>query len=396
MLNARKVKATTRPGIYGDGRGRYGLALAVMEGASGPLKYWVQRMTIDGRRTKISLGKVEFISLAEARDMAFSNARAVALGESLPFGAKRIAPRVKSTRTVPTFAQAVEAYIALNRESWKGESTESSIRAAVRHAKAIDDRLVSAIDIDDIAAVLAPIWKSKHETAKYLRRVISKVMEAAQADKHRTDNPADSRLNSKLPNHAHRVKRRAALPYTDMPEVLRRIAASESPRNRATVLAARFLALTGMRSTEVRLAKWCEIDMQARTWNVPAERMKASPDGHRVPLSEAAMDVLRAARDMSGDTGFIFAKRTGKVIGDSAMRDLLVKVGYQREELNPHGFRTMLRAFLNAKHLAVEYITRELCIAHDERSDTQRAYDRDDRLDQRRPLMDAWSQYATA
>ena len=74
-----------------------------------------------------------------------------------------------------------------------------------------------------------------------------------------------------------------------------------------------------MRTNEVRGARWCEIATDARTWNVPSEGVKRSADGHRVPLSDAAVAILEAARGLNGGTGYVFATRTGKLFGDTAV-----------------------------------------------------------------------------
>ena len=384
-LTARTIR-TAKVGTHYDGRD--GLALSVMKGARGTRRYFVQYLRVDGKRTSISIGRADDWTLAEAREMAQDNARALRRGEPLRHGGRKV--RAASVRPVPTFAEGLEAWIALQRGAWKkGARNEDNIRAAARHGSTLDSMSVADIGTDDVIGVLRQIWIQKVPTANMLRRTISAVMEWARSEGHRRDNPADARIDHALPKRVRKVAHRAALPYGRMPEILRAVAALETPRNRAPVLALQFLALTGARGAEVRGMRWNEVDVDAALWTLPASRAKTGRE-HRFPLCAAAMDILSRAKAMSGDRGMVFAARTGKIFGDTALRDVLTKAGFARSEVTPHGFRTMLREYIDTEHKTVEWTVRELCVAHDTRSKTESAYSRGDMLDARRPLIDAW------
>ena len=110
-LTAAFVRTISRPGVYGDGRGGRGLSLRVHRTATGRItKTWRQRVRIEGRLTSIGLGPYPEITLAEARQKALDNSRAVRHGGD-PRG-----------RGVPTFAEAAKRTIELHRDGWKAGS----------------------------------------------------------------------------------------------------------------------------------------------------------------------------------------------------------------------------------------------------------------------------------
>ena len=98
-------------------------------------------------------------------------------------------------------------------------------------------------------------------------------MQWAIAEGHRGDDPAGPALNAALPKNGHQGKHQAALPHADVADAIRKVRASGA--HPTTKLALEFLTLTAARSGEVRGARWEEIDLEARTWTVPAERMKS-------------------------------------------------------------------------------------------------------------------------
>ena len=178
MLTATKVRNETRPGVYTDGPGRYGLTLTIKTGSYGTRKVWTQRLTIAGKRTMVGLGKVEFVTLAEARTWAFENARSVARGEGLVHGGER-RRGAQVARQVPTFAQAADQFIALQAVSWKaGSRNESNWRSSLAHAAPFADRPVDGIVTDDVAAVIARLIRDgKAPTAKSTRQRIRLVFD---------------------------------------------------------------------------------------------------------------------------------------------------------------------------------------------------------------------------
>ena len=277
MLTVSQIRSITRPGVYGDGPGRYGLAVLVKAGAHGIRKVFVQRMTIAGRRTNIGLGRVEFVTLAEARAMAFENARANARGEPLPHGGGRRGG--VAVALAKTFAAVADEYIKLQEESWrKGSRNAANWRSSLANATAIADRPVDSITTDDVIEVLAPVYRDRATLGRTLRQRIRAIFSYSQSKAWRIDNPADERLDAALPRNGHATAHRASVPHGGVAAVLAKVREIDEPKWLGAKLALEFLVLTGARSGEVLGMNWSEVE--GDTWTVPASRMEnaqASP-----------------------------------------------------------------------------------------------------------------------
>ena len=288
QLTAKFVAAVTQPGKYHDGDA--GLYLFVRERAGNVSKQFVQRLTVHGKRVDIGLGSTKWMPLTDARATAQANRRIARTGGD---------PR-KGRATVPTFADGVDAVIEIQRGGWRNAGkSEAQWRASLRDyaIPRLGAKPVNAITTADVLAVLVPIWHDKHETARRVRQRIGKVLDWAVAEGHRADNPAGPALSAALPSNGHHRKHHRALPYSDVGGALAAVRASAAYPT--TKLAFAFMVLTAARSGEVRGATWSEIDMDAAVWTVPGDRIKSGRE-HRVPLTTAALDVLREAAQYRG------------------------------------------------------------------------------------------------
>ena len=370
----RNVKPTgQREDRYGDGgRGSNGLYLRVWRRANGRVgKAWAQRITINGRRTNLGLGPYPICSLAEAREKAIENRRAAYQGRD---------PRGEG---VPTVAQAAARVIALHSKGWKPGSILPKTWAQTFRDYVfprIGSKPVNAVTTADVMAVLTPIWTSKPAAARIVRQRLGAVMKWAVAQGFREDNPAGDAITAALPkNGGH--KHHKALPHSEVGDVLQRVRASRfQPSAR---LAVEFLILTAARGAEVRGARWSEID--ADTWTVSASRMKGKRE-HRVPLSSAALEVLREARDLH-DGDLVFPSRTtGGPLSNSSLGDVLRGLDVAG---TVHGFRTTFRSWA-AEQPDISRQVAELALAHRIRG-VEGVYQRSDLFDQRRVLMERWA-----
>ena len=390
MLTVTNIRNTTKPGMYTDGAGRYGLFFVAKKSARGGLrKTFSQRVTIAGKRTMIGLGRCEFVTLAEARTMAFENARSLARGGELVHGGKRRTGPVPAARAVPTFAAACDAYIAARRAGWKaGSRNEANWRSSLAHAANLDDRPVDTITLADVAEIVVRlIGAGKVPTARSIRQRMRSVFDWCVAHGHMSVNPGNNgALDALLPSFKHSTEHRKAVPVADVPGALRCIRGIEKPTWRGMVAATEFLILTGMRSAEVTGARWEEIDFDAATWTVPAARMKMNRD-HSVPLCGAALDVLRAMRKRR-QAGYVFrAARGGRI---DRLIPVLREVGIRADI---HGFRSALRDWCSQN--GVDDTVAERCIAHYETDSTRKPYHRTDRFDDRVSVMERWASFVT-
>jgi integrase len=154
------------------------------------------------------------------------------------------------------------------------------------------------------------------------------------------------------------------------------------------LLALEFLVLTAARTGEVIYARWSEIDFKSRTWTITSARMKAKRE-HRVPLSPAAMTVLREAKDLKGD--YIFPGRT-PAAPLSNMALLMTLGRMSRGGITAHGFRSTFRDWA-AERTNVSNEVVEMALAHATGNKTEAAYRRTDFFEKRRGLMDVWAEY---
>lgn len=197
----------------------------------------------------------------------------------------------------------------------------------------IGDLLVQDIDTPHVMAVLEPIWKTKTETAVRLRGRLESILDWATVRGYRSGvNPArwKGHLSVMLPapRKVANAEHHAALPYAEMPEFLARLRAVDGE----SAGALEFAILTAARSGEVRGATWREVDDDARAWTVPPERMKARK-AHRVPLSDAALRLLRA-RPQAKRGDLLFRGSRGGPLSDMAMTSLVRRMNV---DAVPHG-----------------------------------------------------------
>ena len=377
QLSAAFVRSVTRPGVYGDGRGGFGLRLVVKPTAGGRLsKAWAQRVIVNGKATNLGLGTWPVVTLAEARDKALANRRLLAKGQDPRSGG------------VPSLREAFDKVIEIHAQGWRdGGKSEKQWRSSIDTYvfPALGDKTVDQITTSDVLGILLPIWSTKRETARRVRGRIAAVMRWAVAEGYRDDNPAGDAIAAALPKTAAPRQHHRAIPHSEVPAAIAAVRASGAWW--ATKAAFEFLVLTAARSGEVRGALWTEIDLDTATWTIPASRMKSSI-AHRVPLSTAALAILEEASSRRETSGLVFPSATGKPMSDGTIGKLLRELSINAV---PHGFRTSFRTWCSDTGIPRELAERAL--AHTIRDQTERAYARSDMLDRRRDLMEQWGNH---
>ena len=215
-LTAAKVRALTLPGRYGDG-GTLHLVVSPRR-----TKSWVQRITIEGRRRDLGLGAWPVVSLAMARDRAFTNRRAVADGRD-PLAEKR-------RGQVPTFREASDHALEANRPRWRNAKTAGNwIATMAKYVHPVlGDRRVDQIGREDVLRVLTPIWTAKPEVGRKVRQRIRATLAWAQAHGHVEHNLAGDAIDGALPPLPAVKTHFRALPYQDVGQALAIIEASRA------------------------------------------------------------------------------------------------------------------------------------------------------------------------
>ena len=380
-LTAAGVKSLSTPGLHGDGGTLY---LRVAPG--GRSRSWVQRITIAGKRHDIGLGGYPLVTLAEARDHAFENRRLARRGGD-PLAAKR-------RPTTPTFKQAAERAFEANRGRWRSAKTATNWAGSMaRYAYPVfGDRPVDQIGRDDVLRALTPIWTSKSEMARKLRRRIRGVLGWAQAHGHVDHNVAGEAIDGALPTMPAVRDHLRALPYREVGASLEVIDASRAGVSARACI--RFVVLTACRSGEARGATWDEIDLQAREWRIPAARMKTGVE-HRVPLSDPALATLGRVLPLRRRSDMVFPSplRPGRSLSDMTLTKILRDTGLA-DRATVHGFRTSFRTWASER-TNVPHAVCEMALAHQVGSSVERSYARSDLFEKRRGLMDQWAAFVT-
>lgn len=385
-LTALQVKQNTNPGWYADGQGLY---LQVSQSGS---KSWVYRYQKAGKERRHGLGPYPSVSLENARRGAEFCRQLRAEGND-PIDYKRqleLNRQLENAKGI-TFKECALAYIDSHKAGWKNRKHESQWRNTLEtYAFPIMGNLsVQHIDVGLVLKVLEPIWFEKTETASRVRQRIENILDWAKVRNHRTgENPALWRghLEKLLPKRTkvQKVKHFAAMPYNELPDYFRSL-------RKIDTLAAKTLAftiLTATRSNEAREAKWEEIDLKAKAWIIPDERMKAGRP-HRVPLTQECIEILNEVKRLKVNELVFPGLRKGKPISDAA---LLKHLKQTHCELTIHGFRSSFRDWC-AEMTNYPGALAEAALAHTLKDKTEAAYQRGDMLDRRRNLMDAWANY---
>ena len=377
-LTVTQARALKKQGMY---RADPTLYLNVAPGGS---KSWIQRLTIRGKRHDIGLGSFELVTMAEARDKAFRNRRLVQAGGN-PLVEKRKA-------RVPTFRESAEATFEANRPRWRNAKVAANwLQQMEKHVfPRIGDRPVDQIGRDEVLSILTPLWTAKPEIARKLRQRIRATLRWAEAHGYVLTNVAGESIDGALPRQPAVRQHFRALPYREIGDALAIVDAGKA--SLAAKLALRFVVLTACRSGEVRLAEWSEVDLEAATWTIPGSRMKSGAE-HRVPLGDAAAEVLEHARPLSGGRDLVFPspRSPNRPLSDMSLTKVLRTTGLA-EKTVVHGLRSSFRDWCADTGKPRELA--ESALAHTV-GGVEGAYFRSDVFERRRVLMQAWADFVT-
>ena len=414
-LTVKAVAAAAQSGTPGrafrlpDGAGLY-----LQVGITGT-KSWLFRYKVGGRTRVMGLGPAGdgkgAVSLAAAR-IAVTEARG-----QLRLGTDPIESRTaelqrrqaeQARANAHTFQAVAEAMLDAREQGWRNPKHRQQWRntLATYAYPIIGHMPVRDVGTVEVLLVLKPIWIRTPETASRLRGRIERILAYARALGLREgENPATwrghlaealpppRRIEGKAPRH------HAALPWQQVQAFMTQLATIEAVSARALA----FAILTAGRTGEVIGARWAELDIDEATWSVPAERMKAKRE-HRVPLSQAALDVLRAVQPLArGGESFVFpGVRAGKPLSSMSMLMLLRRMnpgnvpvwadGRTGVAITAHGFRSSFRDWCGeASNHGTDLA--EAALAHVLRDKTEAAYARGDLFTKRTALMADWADF---
>jgi integrase len=352
----------------------------------GVRRSWVFRYELDSRRHDLGLGSLDTLNLAEAREKARGLRQQLVDGID-PFETRRLARKERLVKLAAearamTFKQCAEECIKSHADGWRNakHAAQWSSTLAAYAYPVLGDLAVDDIATAHIVRVLQPIWKEKPETASRVRGRIEKVLGWATVRGFRSgDNPARWRGHLQelfaAKSKVRPVSHHAALPYTDVPPFMTDLRG----RNSLSARALEFTVLTAVRTGETIGATWDEIDFAAKTWAIPAARMKAAK-AHRVPLSDRVMQIMAA---LPREGAHIFP------LSNMAMLELLRGM---RPGSTVHGFRSSFRDWAAERTSYPNHVA-EAALAHTISDKVEKAYRRGDLFEKRRRLMDNWAEF---
>jgi integrase len=382
MLNdttVRAAKAKDKPYKLFDERGLF-LLVAPSGGRLWRLKY---RMY--GREKLISLGAYPDVALKRAREKRDEARRLIADG--IDPSAERRASRAAQ---LETFEGVAREWLILQSKSLSPETI--SILGARLHSALypyLGSRPIGSITAQELLGALRRIEaRGRHETAHRVRALAGRVLRYAVATGRAQHDVAADLKDALAP-----VKSKNFASVTDplkVGELMRAIYGYAG--HPVTALALKLAPLVFVRPGELRAAEWTEFDLASAEWRIPGERMKMG-ELHIVPLARQAGAILRELQPFARGGHYLFPslRSRDRPMSDNTINAALRRLGYSSEEQTGHGFRTMASTLLNEQGFPPDVI--ELQLAHAERNKVRAAYNKAQRLPERRKMMQAWADY---
>lgn len=364
-------------------------------------KYWRFRFRFGGKQHLMAFGVYPETSLADARQKREEARRLVAAGVD-PREHKR-AVKEEQAREVITFESVARDWHASNQKWSESHSG--------RVLKSLEDNLFDAIGKRNIAELktrdlLIPIkaveMSGRLEVAARLQQRTTAIMRFAVQSGLIDYNPAQEIVGAVA---TAKRQHRAALELNRIPELLHRI--DTYTGRPLTRLAVELTLLVFIRSSELRFARWSEVDFETAMWTIPGEReplegVKHSHRGskmrtpHLVPLSRQALTILERIKSMSGNRELIFVgdHDPRKPMSENTVNKALRVMGYDTKvEVCGHGFRTMACSSLIESGLwSKDAVERQM--SHQERNSVRAAYiHKAEHLGERRLMVQWWADY---
>lgn len=350
-------------------------------------KLWRLKYRFAGKEKLLSFGPYPTTGLADARRRR-DDARHMLSNGADPSEQQRAERVAAETAGRNTFGLVAIDYLAAKEANGVSATTIVKLRWLLEELAApLAHRPIAQITAAEILSLLKRIEKSgRRETARRLRGTIGGVFRLAIVTLRAQSDPMLA-LHGALLTPV--VQHRPAI--TDEKKLGGLMCSIDEYDGWPTISAAlKFLALTCARPGEVRLAKRGEIDFAKAIWRIPAERMKMRRP-HDIPLSEQAAAVLQDIWSVSegGDLVFPSIRSNRKPLSENALNSALRRMGYAKDEMTAHGFRSSASTILNERRYDIDVI--EAVLAHQEENAVRRAYNRARYWPERVKLMQDWA-----
>lgn len=383
-LQFRNAKAREKLYKLSDGGG---LQLWIFPNGA---KRWRVAYRFAGKPKTLSLGVYPQVTAKQARE-ALAKAKALLAAGQDPSLVRKLTKATNASAAANTFDAIADELLAKKQREGKAQRTSNKIEWLLSLVRPdLGPRPVAQITAAEVLRVLKQVEaRGKLETAKRLRATIGQVFRLAIATG-RAENDPTGALRGALA--APVVRHRAAIiDPKGFGALLRAI--DDYDGTPETKAALQLSAFTFCRPGEIRSAEWAEIDLQNAVWSIPAEKMKMRRP-HRVPLSKEAVAVLESIQRITGNYRFVFPSTTSqkRCMSENTINAALRRLGFSKEEMTAHGFRSTASSMLNESGLwNADAIERQL--AHVDADSVRRAYARADFWDERVRMMQWWADH---
>lgn len=385
----RKIKAPTKTTKLFDGAGLY-LELTPAGG-----KWWRLKYRHEGKEKRLSLGVYPEVGLKLARERCHDARKQLSAGVDPGMARKAEKMSIAGSESFEAIAREWHAKFA---PTWsEGHGERILRRLEVDIFPWLGKRPIAEIKAPELLAVLRRIegrgaLETTHRAMANCGQVFRYGVATGRVER---DPTGDLRGALPVPKKKHHAS------ITDprrIGELLRAIDAYEGTL--VTKSALRLAPLVFVRPGELRMAQWSEIDLEKAEWRIPAERMKMR-EQHIVPLSHQAVEILRELEPLTNrpllakpnTPRYVFpgSQSRERPMSNNAILAALRRMGYAKEEMTGHGFRSMASTCLHEQGWNHQAIERQL--AHAERNAVSAAYNYAEHLPERRRMMQAWADY---
>ncbi|EAP3799080.1 integrase [Salmonella enterica subsp. enterica serovar Lille] len=383
-IKAAKPKDTDYQLYDGDG-----LTLLIKSSGS---KLWQFRYhrPLTKQRTKQSFGAYPAVSLSDARKLR-AESRALLAKEIDPQEHQKELARSSLEAKTNTFKLVAERWWNVKKASVTEDYAEDIRRSLERDIfPAIGDISVTNIKAHTLVQAVQPVQaRGALETVRRLCQRINEVMIYAQNTGLIDAVPS---VNIGKAFEKPQKKNMPSIRPDQLPQLMQTMRTASISLSTRCLFMWQLLTIT--RPAEAAEARREEVDIEAREWKIPAARMKMNRD-HTVPLSDEAIAILEMMKPLSGNREFIFPSRIkpNKPMNSQTVNASLKRAGFGGV-LVSHGLRSIASTALNEQGFPPDVI--EAALAHVDKNEVRRAYNRSDYLEQRRPMMQWWADFIEA
>ncbi len=375
----KTAKPTDKPYKLTDGQGLY---LEVMPTGS---KLWRLKYRYADKEKRLAFGIYPAVSLQQARQRR-TEAREL-LADGVDPGTERKAAKQAQKVDGVTFEALALEWYAYNSPRW-AESTSYKAKLYLENdlIPGIGSRPVKSITRPELVALVRKVEaRGTLNAAGKIRQWLHQIYRFGLATGAVDSNPATDLDVVAAPAKA--ARHHPHVTFAELPELLANIDSTNI--NTLTRCAIRLLTLTAVRPGELRAAPWSEFDLEAATWTIPKERMKARRP-HVVPLPRQALAILRQLQEITGHYPLVFAgqQNPARPMSENTVNKALRLMGYEGRQTG-HGFRHLLSTELNGRGYNKDWIERQL--AHGDTDEIRATYNHAAYLEQRREMMQAWA-----